>query len=208
MTIQQVSCDEPLWNPFHILYRCRKIEIRQLPRLTPTVLRALPRLTGKRIPLLFDGEVLNKVGLLDILIDVRRAEVLLLLDNREADNFRRTNTCLLIGRGFSNLDYPYPRRQREPIGVPIDSHWMIPYRGSLHFIAKMGGDAPWDFSFSATRIDFFALDIPGLIDPPPSCSNPDDNLSETSIEENMPRWTSKAKIRGISILHYNEFTWQ
>lgn len=146
------------------------IEIRQLPRLTQADLQALPQLEGEEDPLHTDG-VLDLAGLLDIIIDVRRAEILLLLDNRTTDNFYVGNACLLVGRDFNNLDYPYPHAQ-GPLGEPINSHWTIPYRNSLLFIANMGVLQQWDFNFSAAHMDFFAVEVPGLVDPLPSYGDP------------------------------------
>lgn len=195
-------------NPDHIEQTPQNghdmIEIRQLPRLTRADLQALPQLEGEEDPLHTDG-VLDLASLFDIIIDVRRAEILLFLDNRTADNFYVGNACLLVGRDFNNLDYPYPHAQ-GPLGEPINSHWTIPYRSNLLFIANMGVLQQWDFSFSATHIDFFAVEVPGLVDPLPSYGDPEDEVSEAFIEANMPRWTSKVNILGVSSRRHDEST--
>lgn len=175
------------------------IEIRQLPRLSTDDLKALPQLQGYDDPLGGDN-TLFLAGLLDILIDPRRAEILLLLDNRSTDNFHEGNTCLIVGRGFHNLDYSYPRHRQGPIGEPINSYWIVPRPNSFLFISTMGLRYQWDFSFSATGLDLFALEIPGLIEPLPSYGYPGDP-PESFFEDNMPKWNSKVNILGVSSLH-------
>ena len=170
------------------------IEIRQLPRLSTDDLKALPQLQGYDDPLGGDN-TLFLAGLLDILIDPRRAEILLLLDNRSTDNFHEGNTCLIVGRGVHNLDYSYPRHRQGPIGEPINSYWIVPRPNSFLFISTMGLRYQWDFSFSATGLDFFALEIPGLIEPLPSYGYPGDpprillrgQHAEVELESEHPR---------------------
>lgn len=59
----------------------------------------------------------------------------------------------------------------------------------------------WEFSFLATELVFFVTEIPGLIDPLPSYGCPGDDVSESFIEDNNPKWTSKVKILGVSTMH-------
>ena len=96
------------------------VRIRQLPRVTDT--GALPSLSslGEEDPLVCDC-ALSGAGILDLLIDVRRLEIMVLLDMRSADWYLGSNAALLVGHSFHDLAFPqHPNaRPPSPIGSPM-----------------------------------------------------------------------------------------
>ncbi len=57
---------------------------------------------------------LSGAGILDLLIDVRRLEIMVLLDMRSADWYLGSNAALLVGHGFHDLVFPRHPNARPP----------------------------------------------------------------------------------------------
>ena len=174
------------------------VRIRQLPRVTDT--DALPSLSslGEEDPLTCDC-ALSGAGILDLLIDVRRLEIMVLLDMRSADCYLGSNAALLVGRSFHDLVFPrHPNaRPPSPIGSPMGCNRMRRLEDGIQLEISVEYVGDWDFSFTAPRLQFFLLNVPHIIDPLPSYGYPGD-VSEEIIEDNLPTWDTDATIIAYS----------
>ena len=174
------------------------VKIRQLPRVTGT--DALPSLSslGEEDPLVCDC-ALSGAGILDLLIDVRRLEIMVLLDMRSADWYLGSNAALLVGRSFHDLAFPqHPNaRPPSPIGRPMGCNRMRRSEDGVQLEISVEYVGDWYFSFISPRLQFFLLNVPHIIDPLPSYGYPGD-VSEEVIEDNLPTWDTDATIIAYS----------
>ena len=174
------------------------VRIRQLPRVTDT--GALPSLSslGEEDLLVCDC-TLSGAGILDLLIDVRRLEIMVLLDMRSADWYFESNAALLVGHGFHDLVFPqHPNaRPPSPIGSPMGCNRMRRSEDGVQLEISVEYVGDWYFSFISPRLQFFLLNVPHIIDPLP-LYGPPDGVSEEIIEDNLPTWDTDATIIAYS----------
>lgn len=142
---------------------------------------------------------LSGAGILDLLIDVRRIEIMVLLDMRSADWYFESNAALLVGRSFHDLAFPqHPNaRPPSPIGSPMGCNRMKRLEDGIQLEISVEYVGDWYFSFTAPRLQFFLLNVPHIIDPLP-LYGPPDGVSEEIIEDNLPTWDTDATIIAYS----------